>query len=94
LGLRKNFIVEFHSASISLDVIEDKKIQTFQSAADQSRPEKSPGLPVIRKAGRFLPMIQQLETVLQQGMSVCGTGSRAKLSIIMIKKALYDFRDY
>jgi hypothetical protein len=40
LGLRENFIVEFHSASISLDVIEDKKIQTFRSAADQSRPEK------------------------------------------------------
>jgi hypothetical protein len=93
LGLRKNFIVEFHFASISLDVIEDKKIQTFRSA-DQSRPEKSPGLPVIRKAGRFLPMIKQFETVLQQAMSVCGTGSRAKLSIIMIKKALHDFRDY
>jgi hypothetical protein len=39
LGLRENFIVEFHSASISLDVLEDKKIQTFRSAADQSRPE-------------------------------------------------------
>jgi hypothetical protein len=94
LGLRENFIVEFHSASISLDVIEDKKIQTFRSAADQSRPEKSPGLPVIRKAGRFFPMIQQSESVLLQAMSVCGTGPRAKLSIIMIKKALHDFRDY
>jgi hypothetical protein len=39
-------------------------------------------------------MIQQSESVLLQAMSVCGTGSRAKLSIIMIKKALHDFRDY